>query len=127
LLKINQYFLILHFSTQLEIIYKRRSIKHTNQFFKLISTICVQNFNDSQNLTFHTTYRISLRSSSIKKPRYPLLKAVIYFNIFLFLLDFISKILKNFLFSNHNFFYIWQFVIFRFYSFFRRINLMNMF
>jgi len=56
-----------------------------------------------------------------------LLKAVIYFNIFLFLLDFISKILKNFLFSNHNFFYIWQFVIFRFYSFFRRINLMNMF
>ena len=39
--------------------------------------ICVQRFDDSRNSAIHTTYRISLRSSSIREPRYPLLRVVI--------------------------------------------------
>jgi hypothetical protein len=38
--------------------------------------ICVQGFDDSLNSAIHTTYRISLRSSSLCEPRYPLLKVV---------------------------------------------------
>ena len=38
--------------------------------------ICVQDFDDSLNSAIHTTYRISLRSSSLREPRYPLLKVV---------------------------------------------------
>ena len=38
--------------------------------------ICVQRFDDSRNSAIHTTYRISLRSSSMREPRYPLLKVV---------------------------------------------------
>ena len=38
--------------------------------------ICVQGFDDSLNSAIHTTYRISLRSSSLREPRYPLLKVV---------------------------------------------------
>ena len=41
------------------------------------SAMCVQRFNNSLNSTIHTTYRISLRSSSIPEPRDPLLKVVI--------------------------------------------------
>ena len=40
------------------------------------SAICVQRFNDSRNSAIHTTYRISLRSSSMREPRYPLLRVV---------------------------------------------------
>ena len=40
---------------------------------------CVQNFDGSRNSAIHTTYRISLRSSSIREPRYPLLRVVIGF------------------------------------------------
>jgi hypothetical protein len=40
---------------------------------------CVQNFDGSRNSAIHTTYRISLRSSSIREPRYPLLRVVIWF------------------------------------------------
>ena len=36
--------------------------------------ICVQRFDDSRNSAIHTTYRISLRSSSLQEPRYPLLR-----------------------------------------------------
>jgi hypothetical protein len=36
---------------------------------------CVQNF-DGSHTAIHTTYRISLRSSSIREPRYPLLRVV---------------------------------------------------
>jgi hypothetical protein len=43
--------------------------------------ICVQRFDDSRNSAIHTTYRISLRSSSLREPRYPLLRVV--FSLFL--------------------------------------------
>lgn len=42
----------------------------------LSGAICVQGFDDSLNSAIHTTYRISLRSSSLCEPRYPLLKVV---------------------------------------------------
>ena len=40
------------------------------------SAICVQSFDDSLNSAIRTTYRISLRSSSLREPRYPLLEVV---------------------------------------------------
>ncbi len=44
------------------------------------SAICVQRFDDSLNSAIHITYRISLRSSSLREPRDPLLKVVSDFN-----------------------------------------------
>lgn len=42
---------------------------------------CVQRLDDSRNSAIHTTYRISLRSSSLQEPRYPLLRVVaMYFD-----------------------------------------------
>ena len=41
------------------------------------SAICVQNFDDSLNSAIRITYRISLRSSSLREPRYPLLRVVL--------------------------------------------------
>ena len=41
-----------------------------------LSAICVQRFDGSRNSAIHTTYRISLRSSSLREPRYPLLRVV---------------------------------------------------
>ena len=41
------------------------------------SAICVQKFDDSLNSAIRITYRISLRSSSLREPRHPLLKVVI--------------------------------------------------
>jgi hypothetical protein len=43
------------------------------------STRCVQRFDDSLNSAIHITYRISLRSSSMREPRDPLLKVVYIF------------------------------------------------
>ncbi|MCB8630625.1 hypothetical protein LJE12_19720, partial [Blautia sp. DFI.6.71] len=43
--------------------------------------MCVQRFDDSRNSAIHITYRISLRSSSMREPRDPLLKV---FNILKF-------------------------------------------
>ena len=40
------------------------------------SAMCVQRFDDSLNSAIHITYRISLRSSSMREPRDPLLKVV---------------------------------------------------
>ena len=40
--------------------------------------ICVQRFDDSRNSAIHITYRISLRSSSMQEPRYPLLRVVMF-------------------------------------------------
>ena len=40
------------------------------------SAICVQRFDDSRNSAIHITYRISLRSSSLREPRYPLLRVI---------------------------------------------------
>jgi hypothetical protein len=42
------------------------------------SAICVQRFDDSLNSAIRITYRISLRSSSLREPRYPLLRVVLY-------------------------------------------------
>ena len=42
----------------------------------LAGAMCVQRFDDSLNSAIHTTYRISLRSSSMPEPRDPLLKVV---------------------------------------------------
>ena len=39
---------------------------------------CVQRLDDSRNSAIHTTYRISLRSSSLQEPRYPLLRVVAF-------------------------------------------------
>lgn len=41
--------------------------------------MCVQRFDDSLNSAIHITYRISLRSSSMREPRDPLLKVVFEF------------------------------------------------
>ena len=38
--------------------------------------ICVQRLDDSRNSAIHIKYRISLRSSSLREPRYPLLRVV---------------------------------------------------
>ena len=46
---------------------------------ELIGAICVQKFDDSLSSAIHITYRISLRSSSLREPRYPLLKVVFYY------------------------------------------------
>ena len=41
------------------------------------SAICVQKFDDSLNSAIRITYRISLRSSSLREPRDPLLAVLI--------------------------------------------------
>ena len=41
--------------------------------------MCVQKFNDSRESAIHITYRNSLRSSSMREPRDPLLKVLKYF------------------------------------------------
>ena len=46
------------------------------------SAICVQRFDDSLNSAIRITYRISLRSSSLLEPRYPLLRVVQRFVFF---------------------------------------------
>jgi hypothetical protein len=43
------------------------------------SAICVQRFDDSLNSAIRITYRISLRSSSLREPRHPLLTVVLGF------------------------------------------------
>ena len=40
--------------------------------------ICVQRFDDSLNSAIRTTYRISLRSSSLREPRYPSAGVVLF-------------------------------------------------
>lgn len=41
------------------------------------SAMCVQRFDDSLNSAIRITYRILLRSSSLREPRYPLLRVVL--------------------------------------------------
>ena len=57
------------------------------------SAICVQKFDDSLSFAIRTTYRISLRSSSLREPRYPLLK-VVQVNFYQINQDFVSVIFK---------------------------------
>jgi hypothetical protein len=44
---------------------------------------CVQRFDDSLNSAIHITYRISLRSSSMREPRDPLLKVVYVYGLYI--------------------------------------------
>jgi hypothetical protein len=44
--------------------------------------MCVQRFDDSLNSAIHITYRISLRSSSMREPRDPLLKVLTFCFLF---------------------------------------------
>ena len=46
--------------------------------FESITAVCVQRFDDSRGFAIHITYRILLRSSSLREPRYPLSRVVIY-------------------------------------------------
>jgi hypothetical protein len=43
------------------------------------TAICVQRFDDSLNSAIRITYRISLRSSSLREPRYPLHTVVLFY------------------------------------------------
>ena len=53
--------------------------------------ICVQSLDDSWNPAIHITYRTSLRSSSLREPRDPLLKVFFFFFFFFFSLFFCLK------------------------------------
>ena len=44
--------------------------------FESTTAVCVQRFDDSRGFADHITYRILLRSSSLREPRYPLLRVV---------------------------------------------------
>ena len=46
---------------------------------KLGNAMCVQSLDDSLNSAIHITYRISLRSSSLREPRYPSAGVVVRF------------------------------------------------
>jgi hypothetical protein len=57
----------------------------TGMPFRILKgAMCVQRFDDSLNSAIRITYRISLRSSSMPEPRDPLLKVLVYLNIFRF-------------------------------------------
>ena len=49
----------------------RQHHEHSNKHTPKGSAMCVQKFDDSQSSAIRITYRISLRSSSFQKPRYP--------------------------------------------------------
>ena len=49
----------------------KEACSHANE-----SATCVQRFDDSRNSAIRITYRISLRSSSLREPRYPSLRVV---------------------------------------------------
>ena len=55
---------------------KSMTLKEAFSVPKHTSAMCVQSFDDSLNSAIHTTYRISLRSSSLREPRYPLLRVL---------------------------------------------------
>ena len=55
----------------------RLGSRHSNRHAVVAhSAMCVQSFDDSLNSAIHITYRISLRSSSLREPRDPLSKVV---------------------------------------------------
>jgi hypothetical protein len=56
---------------------KSMTLKEACSVPKHTSAMCVQSFDDSLNSAIHTTYRISLRSSSLREPRYPLSKVLV--------------------------------------------------
>ena len=60
----------------------RLGSQHSNRHAVVAhSAMCVQSFDDSLNSAIHITYRISLRSSSLREPRYPLLRVVSDFRL----------------------------------------------
>ena len=61
--------------------FKSMTLKEAYSVPKHTSAICVQSFDDSLNSAIHITYRISLRSSSLREPRYPLLRVLDCFDI----------------------------------------------
>ena len=56
---------------------KSMTLKEACSVPKHTSAMCVQSFDDSLNSAIHTTYRISLRSSSLREPRYPLSRVLV--------------------------------------------------
>lgn len=56
------------------------------------SARCVQRFDDSLNSAIHITYRISLRSSSMREPRDPLLKVLLCYNKTTFVTKLLCKV-----------------------------------
>ena len=59
---------------------KQHSSKHS-QWKDPMGVMYVQRFDDSRLSAIRTTYRISLRSSSMQEPRYPLLKVIRRFGL----------------------------------------------
>jgi hypothetical protein len=59
------------------------------------SARCVQRFDDSLNSAIHITYRISLRSSSMREPRDPLLKVVYFYFYFQHSKHVSKEVVKN--------------------------------
>ena len=57
--------------------------------------ICVQSSDDSRNSAIRTAYRISLRSSSLREPRYPLLGVLFWLLFLCFLCFFLRKKVRN--------------------------------
>ena len=57
--------------------------------------ICVQSSDDSRNSAIRTAYRISLRSSSLREPRYPLLGVLFWLLFLCFLLLFLRRKVRN--------------------------------
>lgn len=60
---------------------KRHSTRHAHGGCPVCAR-CVRRFDDSRKSAIHTTYRSSLRSSSLQEPRYPLLRVVLGFLVF---------------------------------------------
>ena len=63
-------------TNKLAVRFKSMTLKEAYSVPKHTSAICVQSFDDSLNSAIHITYRISLRSSSLREPRYPLLRVL---------------------------------------------------
>ena len=57
--------------------------------------MCVQRFDDSLNSAIHITYRISLRSSSMREPRDPLLKVVLIIILYIRYTDVCSRLSED--------------------------------
>jgi len=66
----------------LSFIYTFKTIFVSKDIFK--SAVCVQEFDDSLVHAIHIIYRTLLRSSSLREPRYPLLKVSQKFFFFYF-------------------------------------------
>ena len=61
------------------------------------SAICVQRLDDSRNSAIHIMFRISLRSSSMREPRDPLLKVVLGYIYIIYISHFVRLEIHFFL------------------------------